>query len=288
MRTVLTSQYNDVLSLMTEMVEDCSSSEKTYLESAIEELNRAKLENIRIKKDEANAMYSEGTMDSDEVIEYMSYLESEEVDAIQVTTPYMTEAGMGTSAALAISEAKAYNSDKYTEVTEIKNGTRMGKSAIYFIHSRLKKAAILKQLSVCPTKLKKKKVSDTSFEVYYQKSKVASGTITQKGNSYSIKVSANGEFTDSVYSAYISATCGIMTAEIKSELANAKSQWKSMSKKSEKVIKEYVESVIAETGSTESIDEHLQMALESGDMNFFAIQVFNRIRNSHEIKLLNQ
>lgn len=288
MRTVLTSQYNDVLSLMTEMVEDCSSSEKPYLESAIKELNRAKLENIGIKKEETNAMYSEGTMDSDEAMEYMSYLESEEMDAIQVTTPYMTEAGMGISAALAISESKAYNSNKYIEVTKITNGDRIGKSAIHFIHSRLKKAAILKHLSVCPTKLKKKKVSDGSFDFYYQNSKAASATITQKGNSYSVKVSADGAFTDSVYNAYISATCGVMTAEIKSELANAKSQWKSMSKKSEKVIKEYVESVIEETGSTETIDEHLKMALESGDVNPFAIQVFNRIRNSHEIKLLNQ
>lgn len=288
MRTVLTSQYNDVLSLMTEMVEDCSSSEKPYLESAIKELNHAKLENIGIKKEETNAMYSEGTMDSDEAMEYMSYLESEEMDAIQVTTPYMTEAGMGISAALAISESKAYSSNKYTEVTKIANGDQIGKSAIHFIHSRLKKAAILKHLSVCPTKLKKKKVSNGSFEFYYQNSKAASATITQKGNSYSVKVSADGAFTDSVYNAYISATCGVMTAEIKSELANAKSQWKSMSKKSEKVIKEYVESVIEETGSTETIDEHLKMALESGDVNPFAIQVFNRIRNSHEIKLLNQ
>ena len=277
--------YNISLESLNTIYESCSRDEKPFIEAAIKDINQAKCAAISHKKSDANMLYENGEITDKEYGNFMEYMNSEENDAILKACPYMTEAALSISAALATAEARAYNSKKYNDIMNISEGSTIGTAQKNFIHSRLKKAASIKKLDVMPNKLKKVSNDGKKAEFSYNDKVVITANITGFDKGKKISVSADPAFSDSLYDAYICATCGIMTSSIKSELANAKKAWEKNKKGSERAIKEYVEEVWEESGDFSSIRKNLNMAIADGKTSYFAAHFFNRVADAAEMAL---
>ena len=285
MTKAMIEDYNSSLNSLSMIYESCSNEEKPFIESAIRSINQAKCEAISQKKEDAMILYENGELLDEEWENFMEYMDKEENDAILTAYPYMTEAALSVSAALAAAENNACNSKKYNAIMAKAIGESLMTMEKNFIHSRLKKLAVMKKLTIPPNKLKRTSRGD-KMEFSYDGSVAVTATISGFDKKKKVSISVSDQrFKDSIYAAYISATCGIMTDTIKSELTEAKKLWAKNKKGSEKAIKEYVEEVWEESGDFSSIKENLDMAVTEGKTSHFAAQFFTRVADAAEMKL---
>ena len=282
--SAMIEDYNTALGILQDITESCMGDEKDFVESAIKSIHEAKMVAIEDKKNATEELMESGEISIEEYNNFTSYMEAEELESTLILEPYMTEAALSMSAALSASEARAFKSPKYENINKIAVGTTFGSSERSFIQSRLNKLASLEKLAVKPNKLKKKAGENGTVKFSYNGKDVITVTVKDNGNKKSLSVSATDGFTDSIYDAYVSAACGVMTNSIKSELSSAKNKWEMSKKGSEKAIKEYVEDIIEESGDTTIIREHLKEGIESGKINHFAARFFTRISDAMEMR----
>lgn len=285
MTKVMIEDYNTSLDSLKEIMESCSNEERPFIESAIKNINQAKLSAISSKIDDANILYENGELTETEYENFMEYMNDEGDAATVIVHPYMTEAALSISAALAASETKAFNSKKYNAIMSIENGKTFGTMEKTFIHSRLKKFATLKNLGVMPNKLKKSLGDNGKIEFSHNGKIVIKATVSGNNKKKNVAISSASNFSDSVYKAYVCASCGIMTSTIKSELKSAKEAWAKNKTASQKAIKEYVEEVWEESGDFSIIKENLNKAIDEGKTSHFAAQFFTRVADGYEMSL---
>lgn len=284
MNTVTLEAYNDVLDSIDTIMESCSDAEKGYMADAIRSINKAKLEAISMKVESAEEMFESDDITTDEYQEYKGYLESERVDATEVAEPYMIEAALSISNALANSETKAYESSKGQAVMSTKPNTEIGHREINFIHSRLKHYAKVKNMP-CPSKIHLKKMEDGVYEGFFKNDSVM--TVTTKGKLPKFS-SMNAKFNKPIYIGYVAATVGVMSQQALSVMKSAKAEFAKLQASSERAIKEYVDDVLVETGDTTLIRENLETAISEGVTSHFAAQFVTKIADAEEIRMFSE
>lgn len=284
MNTVTLEAYNDILGSINEIMESCTDAEKKCMLEAVASINMAKLEAISVKTESAEELFDNDDITSEEYREYRDYLESERVDAAAIATPYMVEAALSISNALANSEIRAYESTKGKGVMATKPNAEINHREISFIHSRLKHYAKAKNIP-CPSKIHLKKMEDGVYEGFFKNDSVM--TVTTKGKTPKFS-SMDSRFNKPIYIGYVAAALGIMSPQALSVMKSAKAEFEKLQVSSERAIKEYVDEVLVETGDVTLIKENLETAISEGVTSHFAAQFVTKIADAEEIRMFSE
>lgn len=271
--------YNDMISNIGILLENASESERICLESAMDSLKTANEVIIDEKKNASKALYESGSISESDYEEYLEYVNDEKYK-LDSECDYFEEATTAASLSVSAPEKKAYISKKYNEVKDIPSKSLLSTSNKKFILKRLKNGTKLKASNVDIKSLKTTRMSDDeSRNTFKYKSKnptsVAvyslNGTpaiccvITKTGNKADVEViTKDSKVQGNFYKAVVATMAGVMTDETKSVLSDMKNQWDAISTGSEKVVKEFVETAIEETGDTNVVTEALDQAVSDG------------------------